>query len=236
MVAAGSLVGYDLLMDSQKDLFTLMQEAVLDLKPKEVVRLCEEAVNKGIPADQALEKGLAKGMRLVGERFAAKVYFVPEVLLAAKAMYAGFDILKEHLPRTEKRKGRVALGVVQGDIHDIGKNIVKVMAEASGFEVIDLGRNVPIEQFVNAVQDGIGILGMSSLMTTTMPNMARVIEALKRRGLRDRVRVLVGGAPVNQLFAERIGADGYAPDAHRAVEEMRRQVRKHRSGGSQDKW
>lgn len=209
-------------MDSQKDLFAQMQEAVLNLKPKEVVLLCEEAVKKGIPANEALEKGLAKGMRLVGERFAAKVYFVPEVLLAAKAMYQGFDILKEHLPKTAKKKGRIGLGVVQGDIHDIGKNIVRVMAEAAGFEVIDLGRNVPIEQFVNLVRDGVGVLGLSALMTTTMTNMAKVIEALKRAGLRERVKIAVGGAPVNRVFAERIGADGYAPDAHSAVSELRR--------------
>ncbi|MEO0019358.1 MAG: corrinoid protein [candidate division WOR-3 bacterium] len=211
-------------MDSEKDLFALMQEAVLNLKPKEVVVLCEEAIKRGVPADEALEKGLAKGMRLVGERFAAKVYFVPEVLLAAKAMYAGFDVLKEHLPKKAKRRGRVALGVVQGDIHDIGKNIVKVMAEAEGFEVIDLGRNVPIEQFVNAVKDGVQVLGMSALMTTTMGNMARVIEALKRAGLRERVKIAVGGAPVNRVFAERIGADGYAPDAASAVGEIRRLI------------
>ncbi len=211
-------------MDSEKDLFALMQEAVLNLKPKEVVVLCEEAIKRGVPADEALEKGLAKGMRLVGERFAAKVYFVPEVLLAAKAMYAGFDVLKEHLPKKAKRRGRVALGVVQGDIHDIGKNIVKVMAEAEGFEVIDLGRNVPIEQFVNAVKDGVQVLGMSALMTTTMGNMARVIEALKRAGLRERVKIAVGGAPVNRVFAERIGADGYAPDAASAVSEIRRLI------------
>ncbi|MEO0067524.1 MAG: corrinoid protein [candidate division WOR-3 bacterium] len=211
-------------MDSEKDLFALMQEAVLNLKPKEVVVLCEEAIKRGVPADEALEKGLARGMRLVGERFAAKVYFVPEVLLAAKAMYAGFDVLKEHLPKKAKRRGRVALGVVQGDIHDIGKNIVKVMAEAEGFEVIDLGRNVPIEQFVNAVKDGVQVLGMSALMTTTMGNMARVIEALKRAGLRERVKIAVGGAPVNRVFAERIGADGYAPDAASAVSEIRRLI------------
>ncbi|MEO0049668.1 MAG: corrinoid protein [candidate division WOR-3 bacterium] len=211
-------------MDSEKDLFALMQEAVLNLKPKEVVLLCDEAIKRGVPADEALEKGLAKGMRLVGERFAAKVYFVPEVLLAAKAMYAGFDVLKEHLPKKAKRRGRVALGVVQGDIHDIGKNIVKVMAEAEGFEVIDLGRNVPIEQFVNAVKDGVQVLGMSALMTTTMGNMARVIEALKRAGLRERVKIAVGGAPVNRVFAERIGADGYAPDAASAVGEIRRLI------------
>ncbi|MEO0009599.1 MAG: corrinoid protein [candidate division WOR-3 bacterium] len=199
-----------------------MADAVLRMAKDEVLQLCEQALAQGIAADIALEQGLARGMRLVGEKFACQEYFVPEVLAAAKAMYAGFDILREHLPRTPARRCRIALGVVQGDIHDIGKNIVKVMAQAAGYEVIDLGRNVPIEQFVNAVRDGVAAIGMSALMTTTMPNMAKVIEALKRAGLRDRVKVLVGGAPVNRLFAEKIGADGYAPDAHNAVREIRR--------------
>uniref|UniRef100_A0A7C1SHU8 Cobalamin-binding protein n=1 Tax=candidate division WOR-3 bacterium TaxID=2052148 RepID=A0A7C1SHU8_UNCW3 len=199
-----------------------MADAVLRMAKDEVLRLCEQALAQGIAADIALEQGLARGMRLVGEKFVCQEYFVPEVLAAARAMYAGFDILREHLPRTAENRNRIALGVVQGDIHDIGKNIVKVMAQAAGYEVIDLGRNVPVEQFVNAVRDGAAAIGMSALMTTTMPNMARVIEALKQAGLRDRVKVLVGGAPVNRLFAEKIGADGYAPDAHNAVLEIRR--------------
>jgi 5-methyltetrahydrofolate--homocysteine methyltransferase len=163
-------------------------------------------------------------MRLVGEKFATQEYFVPEVLAASRAMYAGFDILQAELPKKSRRQTRVALGVVQGDIHDIGKNIVKVMVQAAGYEIIDLGRNVPVEQFVNAVRDGVVAIGMSALMTTTMPNMAKVIAELKRAGLREKVKVLVGGAPVNRLFAERIGADGYAPDAHHAVEEIQRLI------------
>lgn len=196
--------------------------AVVGLDPERVRRLCVEGLALGIPPERMLEQGLGAGMRLVGEKFAAQEFFVPEVLLASKAMYAGFDILKEKLPRTVKTRGRVALGVVQGDIHDIGKNIVKVMVQAAGFEVLDLGRNVPVEAFVQAVRDGVEVLGMSALMTTTMPNMAKVIEALKRAGLRSKVKVLVGGAPVNQVFAHRIGADGYAPDAARAVAEVER--------------
>lgn len=201
-----------------------LADAVLRMARDEVLQLCQQALAQGIAPDIALEQGLARGMRLVGERFACQEYFVPEVLAAARAMYAGFDILREHLPRTAENRNRIALGVVQGDIHDIGKNIVKVMAQAAGYAVIDLGRNVPVEQFVNAVREGVSAIGMSALMTTTMPNMAKVIEALKQAGLRDRVKVLVGGAPVNRLFAERIGADGYAPDAHNAVEELRRLV------------
>ncbi len=199
-----------------------LADAVLRVARDEVLQLCQQALEQGIDADIALEQGLARGMRLVGEKFACQEYFVPEVLAAARAMYAGFDILKEHLPHTPTSRCRIALGVVQGDIHDIGKNIVKVMAQAAGYEVIDLGRNVQVEQFVNAVRDGVAAIGLSALMTTTMPNMAKVIEALKQAGLRDRVKVLVGGAPVNRLFAEKIGADGYAPDAHNAIQEIRR--------------
>lgn len=209
-------------MNTEQELFSRLAEAVVALQPEQVRALCTEALHLGIPPDQALEKGLAFGMRRVGEKFACREFFVPEVLLAAKAMYAGFDILRERLPKQKSKKGRVALGVVQGDIHDIGKNIVKVMAEAAGFTVVDLGRNVPLERFVAAVQDGVEIIGMSSLMTTTMPNMAKVIDTLKRAGLREKVKVLVGGAPVNAEFARRIGADGYAPDAHQAVLEMER--------------
>jgi 5-methyltetrahydrofolate--homocysteine methyltransferase len=180
----------------------------------------------------------------MGERYAAKECFVPEVLLASKAMYAGFSILKEHVGGTSASRGRVILGVVQGDIHDIGKNIVKVMVQAAGFEVVDLGRNVPMEQFVRAVEEAAAgdspgarpgaheakgqsprlVLGMSSLMTTTMPRMGRVIEALDKAGLRQRVKVLVGGAPLSVEFARRIGADSYAPDAHAAVLEVERLI------------
>ncbi|MCL6466059.1 MAG: corrinoid protein [candidate division WOR-3 bacterium] len=209
-------------MENSRDLFSLLVDAVVALDPVRVAQLCQEALRQGLAPEEALEKGLARGMRVVGEKFAAREFFVPEVLLASKAMYAGFDILKEQMPRGTRSRGRVALGVVQGDIHDIGKNIVKVMVQAAGFEVVDLGRNVPIERFVTAAEEGVQIVGMSSLMTTTMPNMAKVIEALKKQGLRERVKVLVGGAPVTRLFAERIGADGYAPDAHSAVVEVER--------------
>ncbi len=212
-------------MENARDLFSLLVDAVVALDPARVAQLCQEALRQGLAPEEALEKGLARGMRVVGEKFAAREFFVPEVLLASKAMYAGFDILKEQMPRGTRSRGRVALGVVQGDIHDIGKNIVKVMVQAAGFEVVDLGRNVPIERFVAAVEQGVQIVGMSSLMTTTMPNMAKVIETLKKKGLRERVKVLVGGAPVTRFFAERIGADGYAPDAHSAVVEVERLLR-----------
>ena len=197
-----------------------LAQAVVALKPELVTELARRAIEEKITPDTVMTEGLARGMKLVGEKFAAREYFVPEVLLAARAMYAGFDIVKERMGNREwamGRKGKVALGVVQGDIHDIGKNIVRVLVQASGFEVVDLGRNAPDSAFVRAAEDGCRIVGLSSLMTTTMPRMAGVIAALDKAGLHKDTRVIVGGAPVNQAFADTIGADGYAPDAHSAV-------------------
>jgi corrinoid protein of di/trimethylamine methyltransferase len=200
--------------------------AVVAMKPGRVAELARQALAQGIPAEEAITNGLAAGMRRMGERYAAKECFVPEVLLASKAMYAGFDILKEHVAEGGRSRGKVILGVVQGDIHDIGKNIVKVMVQAAGFEVLDLGRNVSLPDFVKAVGTSEApVLGMSSLMTTTMPRMGKVIEMLDKEGLRPQVKVIVGGAPLTAEFARRIGADAYAPDAHSAVLQVERLIR-----------
>lgn len=214
-------------MADGRDLHRLLAEAVVAMKPELVAELCRQVIAQGFSARDAITDGLAAGMRRMGEKFAARECFVPEVLLAAKAMYAGFDILKPAVISEGEGKtrfaARVALGVVQGDIHDIGKNIVKVMVEAAGFDVLDLGRNVPVEGFVRAVrEDKVQVLGISSLMTTTMPRMAAVIQALQKADLRDSVKVLVGGAPVSLEFSRRIGADGWAADAHGAVQEFER--------------
>jgi corrinoid protein of di/trimethylamine methyltransferase len=207
-------------------LFDRLAEAVTTMKPELVAELARKVLEQGLSPEDAMTQGLAAGMRRMGEKFTAKECFVPEVLLASKAMYAGFDILKEHVTGPGRSRGRVILGVVQGDIHDIGKNIVKVMVQAAGFEVLDLGRNVPLQQFVEAARS-VGsdrglVLGVSSLMTTTMPRMGKVIEALDKEGLRPRVKVIVGGAPVTEQFARNIGADGFGPDAHSAVLEIER--------------
>ncbi len=214
-----------------ESLYSQLADAVVAMRPELVAALAQQVVKKGLSAEKAITLGLAAGMRRMGERFAARECFVPEVLLASKAMYAGFEILRPVLvSEGSDRAGtaiRVALGVVQGDIHDIGKNIVKVMLEAAGFEVIDLGRNVPVEGFLRAVrEERILALGMSSLMTTTMPKMAEVIRALQSAGLRDCVKVIVGGAPVSLEFSRRIGADGWAADAHGAVLEFERLSRR----------
>jgi 5-methyltetrahydrofolate--homocysteine methyltransferase len=209
-----------------------LADAVTAMKPEQVAELARQVLEQGLSAEQAITEGLAAGMRRMGEKYAARECFVPEVLLAAKAMYAGFDILKGHVTGTGHARGRVILGVVQGDIHDIGKNIVKVMVQAAGFDVVDLGRNVLLPEFVKAVESNLSdgsdhglVLGMSSLMTTTMPRMGKVIEMLDKAGLRSRVKVVVGGAPVNERFSRSIGADGWAPDAHAAVREIERLTR-----------
>jgi len=209
-------------------LYDQLAAAVTTMKPERVAELAREVLRQGLSAEDAMTLGLAAGMRRMGEKFAAHECFVPEVLLASKAMYAGFDILSKAASyKPQATKGKVILGVVQGDIHDIGKNIVKVMVQAAGFEVLDLGRNVPLPEFVKAVESDLSdrsdrsdhglVLGISSLMTTTMPRMGKVVEALDKAGLRPGVRVVVGGAPVTEQFARNIGADGFAPDAHSAV-------------------
>jgi len=208
---------------SGNDLFGLLAEAVTTMKPERVAELARQVLEQGLSAQDAITLGLAAGMRRMGEKYAAKECFVPEVLLASKAMYAGFDILSKATSyKPQAARAKVALGVVQGDIHDIGKNIVKVMVQAAGFEVIDLGRNVPLPEFVRAAESGAAVLGISSLMTTTMPRMGKVVEALDRAGLRPGVKVIIGGAPVTGQFARNIGADGFAPDAHAAVLEIER--------------
>jgi methylmalonyl-CoA mutase cobalamin-binding domain/chain len=207
-------------MEPPESLLAALADAVVGLKPAEVGVLARRWLDMKLPPDQAITDGLARGMKQVGEKFAAREYFVPEVLLASRAMYAGFDILQAELDSDRESRGRIALGVVQGDIHDIGKNIVKVMVQAAGFEVVDLGRNVSVDAFVRAADQGVGVVGMSSLMTTTMPNMARIIEALDKAGLRGKTRVIIGGAPVNARFCEQVGADAWAPDAHSAVIEI----------------
>jgi 5-methyltetrahydrofolate--homocysteine methyltransferase len=197
--------------------------SIVDLMPRRTELLTRAALDAGLEPRAILLDGLAAGMKRVGELFARKEFFVPEVLSASRAMDAGFAVLRPKLDAGGARGlGRIVLGVIEGDIHDIGKNIVKVLLEAEGFEVIDLGRDVSVAEFVRAVREQKpDALGMSALMTTTMPGMALVIQELTHAGLRDGVKVLVGGAPLSADYARSIGADGYAPDAAAAVNLMR---------------
>jgi 5-methyltetrahydrofolate--homocysteine methyltransferase len=179
----------------------------------------QQALSDGVPADQILQQGLIPPMAEVGRLFEEGEYYVPEMLIAARAMQAGLAILKPHLAEANiKAVGKVAIGTVKGDLHDIGKNLVAMMLEGAGFEIIDLGTDVSPERFVHAVRDdAVDIIGLSALLTTTMPSMATTIKALEDAGLRDQVRVIIGGAPVTDAYAKQVGADGFSPDASRAV-------------------
>lgn len=188
--------------------------------------LTQEALDQGSPADEILSAGLIPAMEIVGQQFSKGEIYVPDMLVAARAMKLCIGILQPILAAgSHKARGTVVIGTVKGDIHDVGKNIVVIMLEAAGFEVHDLGVNVASEVFVDAVKDHQpDIVGLSALLTTTMWGMKDVIEALRQGGMRDAVKVLVGGAPVTDEFAQAIGADAYAPDAGAASETARQLV------------
>jgi corrinoid protein of di/trimethylamine methyltransferase len=186
-----------------------------------VGRMTREGLDLGLDPKEIIFKGLIPGMDVVGEKFRRNEYYVPQVLLSARAMYAGLDLLKPLITAAANSSdylGTVVIGTAQGDLHDIGKNLVAMMLEGAGFKVVNLGRDVAPEAFCKAVEEHqANIVGISALMTTTMPAMKRTLDALAKAGLRDRVKVMIGGAPVSQAFADEIGADGYARDSTLAV-------------------
>jgi 5-methyltetrahydrofolate--homocysteine methyltransferase len=186
--------------------------------------LARQAVSARLPARQVLDQGLIAGMNRVGELFRDGEIFLPDVLLAARAMYAGLDVLKPLLLEDKVEPlGRVVIGTVQGDLHDIGKNLVGIMLRGAGFDVIDLGNDVAPDRFVDTAQkEGARIIGMSALLTTTMPVMKQVCDLVVRRNLRNRVKVIIGGAPVTEEYARQVGADAYGFDAAAAVETVKR--------------
>jgi 5-methyltetrahydrofolate--homocysteine methyltransferase len=192
---------------------------VLDGDREQVKRNIQNALAANISPAVILTESMIAAMSEVGQRFEAGEYYVPEMLIAARAMKEGLLILKPLLKEADvKSPGRVAAGTVRGDLHDIGKNLVCMMLEGAGFEIVDLGTDVTPDKFVDAVQNrGVNLIAMSALLTTTMPNMQMTIDALKTAGLRDKVKVMIGGAPVTESYARQIGADGYATDASRAV-------------------
>ena len=197
-----------------------LAEMVINGNRDEVARLAQAAVDEGISPESIVNEGLIVGMGEVGRRFKANEFYVPEVLIAARAMHAGMDIVKPLLAESGVQpRGVVAIGTVQGDLHDIGKNLVAMMLEGGGYEVVDLAVDVAPDAFVAAVNEhSPDILALSALLTTTMPAMQTTIEGLSAAGVRDRVKVMIGGAPLTQAFADEIGADGYAPDAASAVD------------------
>jgi 5-methyltetrahydrofolate--homocysteine methyltransferase len=194
-------------------------DSILEGQQNEAVSGVQAAIDAGLPAGDILNEGMVDAMAEVGRLFEEGDYFVPEMLIAARAMQSGLALLKPHLIEADVQSvGTVAIGTVKGDLHDIGKNLVGMMLEGGGFEVVDLGTDVTPEQFVETIQGGgVDILALSALLTTTMANMHATIEALETAGIRDQVRVIIGGAPVTLEYSEQIGADGYSADASRAV-------------------
>ncbi|MGD9117093.1 MAG: corrinoid protein [Dehalococcoidia bacterium] len=200
-----------------------LANSVIEMAEKKAVRLCEEALQNNIDPYLAISQGLARGMEVMGQGYEKGTCFVPELLLASDAMYAGMNVLRPHLKVTKDSANyKVVIGVTEGDTHDIGKNLVKIMLEADGFQMIDLGADVPLNRFVEtAVAEKADMICLSSLMSTTMLRMADFITMLSEEGVRERFKVMVGGACVSPSFARRIGADGYAPDALAAVRKAR---------------
>ncbi len=201
------------------DIQQKLYDAVLNGNAKASLALTEQAVASGADAQTILETAMIPAMDEVGRRFERNEYFVPELLIAARAMKAGVGVLRPLLAASgAKSVGKVAIGTVMGDLHDVGKNLVAIMLEGGGFEVVDLGVDTSPQKFIDAVnQQGVQIVAMSALLTTTIPSMRNVIEKMKDAGVRDKVKVIVGGAPVTQEFADAIGADGYSDNASGAV-------------------
>ncbi len=195
-----------------------LRAAMVDGQSKDAVAKVSEGLAEGIAAETLLRDGLIAGMAEVGQLYEDGEIFVPEMLVAARAMSAALEVLKPHLVDAGvESSGKVAIGTTQGDLHDIGKNLVAMMLEGSGFEIVDLGVDVAPEEFIEAIRDGASVVAMSALLTTTMTNMRTAIEAITAAGLRHQVRIVIGGAPITRAYTDEIGADGYAEDASSAV-------------------
>ena len=196
-----------------------LYNAILDGDVEDAKYEVKAALGIGIEPENILTEGMIAAMKEVGKRFEEGDYYVPEMLIAARAMQAGLALLKPHLVQNDvQSSGRVVIGTVKGDLHDIGKNLVSLMLEGAGFDIKDLGVDVSPEKFVEAISVGdVDIVALSALLTTTMPNMKSTVDAIQQAGLRNKVKIIIGGAPVTQDYANQIGADGYSPDAGRAV-------------------
>ena len=205
---------------TKEELLAKLSECVLEMEEDEVVEVAQEYIDAGYPAFDGIMEGLVDGMNKASDLYDAEEYFVTDVLLCSDAMYAGLEILRPHLPAEadDKEKAKAVIGVVEGDTHDIGKNLVKIMLDTAGYEMYDLGRDVPLDAFVEKAKEvDAQLVCMSTLMTTTMDGMKVVIEKLKEAGIRDKVKVMIGGSPISQKFADEIGADGYSTNAVEAV-------------------
>jgi corrinoid protein of di/trimethylamine methyltransferase len=206
-------------MASKEELLELLKDGVINYKDEQVVQASNDAVAAGLPALEMIMDGLAAGMEVVGEMYERNEYFVPEVLMCADALYMGLDILRPHVPKdSASTAGQVVIGSIQGDVHDIVKNLVKMMFDVAGWEVYDLGRDVPLENFVKEqMRTDAEVVAMSAMMTTTMLGMKKVIKMIKEKN--PNVAIMLGGAPVTKDVADIFGADGYADNAGNAVQE-----------------
>jgi 5-methyltetrahydrofolate--homocysteine methyltransferase len=200
---------------SKDEILRRLRDSVVELDIEGVKQSCKDALAKGIPPIKVVTEGMAKGMDIVGQKYEAKEYFLAELIMAGEVMKEGMKIVEPRLKESDvKRLGRIAVGTVKGDLHDIGKNIFATLLTAAGFEVIDLGVNVPPEKFVEAVREQKPqILGLSALLTVTMQELENIIKMLEEADLRSQVKIIIGGAPLSDKYAEKIGADAYAPDA-----------------------
>lgn len=211
-------------MKTKEQLLSILADSVTEMEEEEVEAAAREYIEARYPALDAIMDGLIVGMNRAGELFEEEEYFVTDILLCSDAMYAGLEVLSPYLPEEgEKEKKTGIIGVVEGDTHDIGKNLVKIMLESGGFRMVDLGKDVPLEKFVDAaVEEDARFICMSTLMTTTMSGMEKVIQILKERGLREQIKVMIGGGPVSKKYADMIGADGYSANAVEAVKLAKR--------------
>lgn len=205
--------------EKKKDILERLKTGVIQYDEDAVKEAAQEALDEGMDANEAIFEGLVSGMEEVGNLFESQEYFVPELLMCADALYVGLDILKPHVQKMDLGlKGAVVIGTVEGDVHDIGKNIVKMMFDVAGFTVYDLGRDVPLDKFIEEqMRTDSDLVCLSAMMTTTMVGMQKVIEQLRQKN--PNVKIMIGGAPVSKELADKWGADGYAPDASNALKE-----------------
>lgn len=223
-------------MCTKEDYLAELSRCVLEMEEDEVIDVAKAYAEAGHDPLDGILDGLVDGMKKVSDLYEREEYFIPELLGCSAAMYNGLDVLRPLLPKNEAgAKCKIVIGVVQGDTHDIGKNLVKIMLESAGYEVTDMGRDVPVEKFVEEVKkQGAKVLALSTLMSTSMKNMGKIIELLKEQGAREGVSVIVGGAPISESFARKIGADGYSANATEAVKLVDRLVAE-KSGQSRER-
>ncbi len=208
---------------SKETIMKKLTDAVIIGDSAVAEQTAKDALAAGISAYDAIMNGLAEGMKTVGDKYEKKEYFLPDMLVSADAMYAGLNILTPHIPKSEsKSKGKIVLGVVEGDIHDIGKNIVKIMLTAAGYEVVDLGRDVPTADFIEkAKSEGAQVIAMSTLLTPTLMSMKTVEDKLKEEGMKDKVKTVIGGGATSEDWKSKIGSDAYGKDASEAVDKVK---------------